>query len=79
MKETRKGEYHIELVLSLTSLVDSPHHYGRPSKEKRHFVLSSQTMYNGTLIKDIIPLKEEYENRAITTWIYREETLVDLT
>ena len=79
LKEIGMGEYHIELVLSLTSLLDSPHHYGRLSKAKRHFLLLPQTMYNGTLIKDPIPLKEEDENRAITTWIYREETLGDLT
>ena len=34
------GEYHIEPILSLTSLLESPYHYGKPSKEKRPFVLS---------------------------------------
>ena len=73
------GEYHIELVLSLTSLLESPHHYRRPSKEKRPFVLPPQTKYDGTLVKATIPLEEEAENRTIVAWIYKEETLVDLT
>jgi hypothetical protein len=40
LKETSMGEYHIELVLSLTSLLKSPCHYGRPSKAKKPFVLT---------------------------------------
>ena len=73
------GEYHIEPILSLTSLPESPHHYGRPSKVKRHFVLKPQTKYNDTFVKATIPLKEESEKRAIFAWIYKEEALVDLT
>lgn len=72
------GEYHIEPVLSLTSLLESPRHYGRPSKVKRPFVLTPQTKYNGTFFKAIIPLEEESENRAIASWIYKEETPIDL-
>lgn len=72
------GEYDIELVLSLTSLPKSPHHYGRPSEVKRPFVLTPQTKYDGTFVKAIVPLKEEAKNRAIVAWIYKEETPVDL-
>ena len=72
------GEYHIELVQSLTSLPEFPRHYGRPSKVKRPFVLTPQTKYNGTFFKATISLEEESENRAIVSWIYKEETSVDL-
>ena len=39
LKETGMGEYHIKLVLSLTSLPESPHHYDRHSEAKKPFVL----------------------------------------
>lgn len=71
-------EYHIELVLSLTSLLESPHHYGKPSEAKKSFMLTPQTKYNGTFFKATIPLEDESENRAIVAWIYREQTPVDL-
>lgn len=35
LRETRMGEYQIEQVFSLTSLPESPRHYGRSSKVKR--------------------------------------------
>ena len=73
------GEYHIEPIMSLTYLPKSPRHYGRPSEVKRPFVLTPQTKYDGTFIKAIILIEEESENRAITAWIYKEETPVDLT
>ena len=41
---------------------------------KRPFVLTTKTNYNYTFFKDIVPLKEEDENRAIVAWIYKEET-----
>ena len=79
LKETRMGEYHRDLILSLTSLPESPHHYGRPPKVKRPFVLKPQTKYNDTFFKAIVPLEKESENRAIVVWIYKEETIVNLT
>lgn len=78
LKETGMGEYQMEHILSLTSLCESPHHYGRPSKVKRPFVLKPQTKYNGKFFKATIPLEEETENRVIVAWIYKEETIVDL-
>lgn len=79
LKETRMHEYHIEPILSLISLPKSPYQYGRPFEMKRYFVLTPQKKYNGTFVKSIVPFKEEDENRAITAWIYKEETPVDLT
>ena len=79
LKETRMGEYHIEPILSLTSLLGSPYHYGRPSKEKIPFMILPQTKYNFNLIKATIPLKKVDENKSIFAWVYKEETLVDLT
>lgn len=73
------SEYHIEPLMSLTSLPESPYYYGRPSEVKRPFVLTPQTKYNGTFVKDFVTLKEEAENRDFNAWIYKEETLVDLT
>ena len=79
LKETSMGEYHIEPMLSLTSLLESLHHYGRPLEEKKSFVLTPQTKYNGTFVKDTIPLEDESENRTIFAWLYKEETPVDIT
>lgn len=79
LTETRMDEYHIEPILSSTSLPESPHHYGRPSEVKRPFILSPKTRFKGTFVKDTMPLEEEDKDRAIATWIYREETWVDLT
>ena len=45
---------------------------------KRPFVLTPKTKYNGTFFKAIVPLEEEDEDRVIATWIYKEDTLVDL-
>ena len=73
------GEYQIELVFSLTSLLESSHHYGRPSEVKRPFVLTPQNKYNGTFVKAIVPLKDENEKKSIIVWLYKEETLADLT
>ena len=73
------GKNHIEPILSLTSLLESLHHYGRPSEANRNFVLSPQNKFNSSFIKDIVPLEEEDEDRAITALIYREETLMNVT
>ena len=51
LKETRMGEYQMEPVLSLTTLPESPRHYGRPFEVKKPFVLTPQTKYNGTFSK----------------------------
>lgn len=40
LKETSTGKYQIEPVLSLTSLPKSLRHYGRPSEEKKPFMLT---------------------------------------
>ena len=56
------GEYHIEPVLSLTSLSESPRHYKRPFEAKRHFVVSPKIAFNGTFLKATIPLEDEDEN-----------------
>lgn len=71
-------EYHIEPILSLTSLPESPSHYWRPSEVKRPFVLSPQTKFNGAFVKATIPLEEEDENRALIVWLYKEEILANL-
>ena len=73
------GKYQIELILSLTSLLESPHHYRRPSEVKKPFLLTPQTKFNGTYVKAIVPLEDESENRAIFAWLYKDETPVDLT
>ena len=71
------GEYQIAPVLSLTALPESPRHYGRPSEAKKPPIHTPQTKYDGTFVTTTIPLEEESENRAIATWLYRDETLVD--
>ena len=78
LKEIGMGEYHIEPVLSLTSLLESPNHYMRPFEAKRPFVLTPQTKYNGNFVKAIVPLKEKSENRVISAWLYKEDTPIDL-
>lgn len=75
---TRMGKYQIEPVLSLISLPESLCHYGRPSEAKKTFMLTPQTKYNRTFVKATVPLEDESENRAISTWLYKEETLVDI-
>ena len=73
------GEYQIAPVLSLTALPESPHHYGRPSEAKKSLLLTPQTKFDGTFVKTTVPLEDESENRAIATWLYKDEVLVDLT
>ena len=72
------GEYHMEPMLSLTSIPESPRHFGRPSVAKKPFVLTPQTKFNGSFVKAIVPLEDENENRAIAAWLYKEESPVDL-
>jgi hypothetical protein len=79
LKEAGMGEYHVEPVLSLTSLLESPWHYGKPSEAKKSFVLTPQTKYNGTFVKATVPLEDESGNRAIAAWLYKEMTPIDLT
>ena len=69
----------MEPILSLTSLPESPHHYGRPSEAKNPFVLTPQTKFNGTFFKAIVPLEDESENGAIFAWLYKDEMPIDLT
>lgn len=78
LSETRMGEYHIELVLSLTYLPESPHHYGRPSIMKRPFVVSSKTIFNVVFLKANVPLEDEDENKSIIILLYKEEVLANL-
>lgn len=73
------GEYQIAPVLSLTTLPESPCHYGKPSEAKKPLVHTPQTKYDGTFVLATIPLEEESEDRAIAAWLYKDETLVDLT
>ena len=73
------GEYQIAPVLSLTSLLESPCHYGRPSEAKKPSLQTPQTKFNGTFVAADVPLEDESENRAIAAWIYREEVPADLT
>ena len=73
------GEYQIAPVLSLTALPESPYHYGRSSEEKKPLLHTSQTKYDGTFVKAIVPLEDESENRVIAAWLYKDETPVDLT
>ena len=52
-------EYQMELVLSLIDLLESPCHYGRPSKAKNPLLLTPQTKFDGTFVKDTIPLEDK--------------------
>ena len=79
LKETGMGEYQIAPVLSLTSLPESPRHYGRPSQAKKPLLHTPQTKYDGTFVTATILLEDESENRAIAAWLYKEEAPVDLT
>lgn len=79
LKETRMGEYQIEPVLSLTFLLESPYHYGRPSKMKRPSPISPKNVFNDAFVQATIPLEDDNENRAIVSWLYKEEVPADLT
>ena len=72
------GEYQIAPMLSLTALLESPRHYGRPSEAKKPLICMPQTKYDGTFVSATVPLEEESEDRAIAAWLYKDETLVDL-
>ena len=72
------GEYQIAPVLSLTALLESPRHYGRPSEVKKPSLQMPQTKYNGTFVASDVPLEDESENRAIAAWIYRDEVQANL-
>ena len=65
--ETGMGEYQIAPVLSLTTLPESPRHYGRPSKANKPSLKTPRTKYGDTFVKAIVPLEDESENRAIAT------------
>ena len=41
-------------------------------------MLTPQTKYDGTFVQATVPLEDESENRAISTWLYKEETPVDI-
>lgn len=74
IKDTGMGEYTIESVLSLTSLLLSPKSYGLPSEKMKPTTKEPHVIFNESFIIKQVSKQESHEEEAILVWLYKDKS-----